>query len=192
MPDRYSLNIGDSIRILQVPDGDLLQRDRNREGTSFDPCGSCELLDTATVIEKIIEHKPVVIIDDIDAYQQPWFSVRLEVDDELQLHTLAVTDDDTWDVVYRAASKVEPPTSHLIAEIEHTIDRVLDEYYDEYSSLAERSEKLSNYSANTRDDDPESAIFKGERESLMAAYHELNEKTGLTVLFERLARLNES
>ena len=62
MPDRTRLKIGDRIRLLRVPQGDLDQRERElrngAEGAGW----------TADTIERIIAHDPVVTISSIDEH----------------------------------------------------------------------------------------------------------------------------
>ena len=88
------LNVGDSIRILRVPDADLQQREseiaRNTEMAGW----------TADTIERIISGHPVVKISQIDEYGYPWYEVSLiAADGETEEHSLMVYDDGTWEKV---------------------------------------------------------------------------------------------
>jgi hypothetical protein len=93
MPDRTTLKIGDRIRLLCVPTHDLEQRERElREGA--EDAGW-----TADTIDRIIRQDPVVTIDRIDEYGQPWFTCNLVGDDGvIQEHTLALMENDSWTV----------------------------------------------------------------------------------------------
>lgn len=179
MPDRKKLQKGDSIRILNVPDFDLAKC-LKEQGTATE-FSDDEMLPTATVIELIIEQHPVVIIEDIDEYEQPWFSARLMVGDDRQYHSLAVMDDESWELVYskknaiKYKSNEQPPKEHQIAELQLAIDHIMDEYEEEYLELAEYSEN--------QDVDP--LILKKH-------YENLDKKTGLNDLFARIAILKES
>lgn len=91
MPDRTKLKIGDRIRLLCVPAGDLEQRVRElRDGT--EDAGY-----TADTIERIIAQDPVVTISSIDEYGYRWFEYELKsVSGGLEYHSLAIMDDDSW------------------------------------------------------------------------------------------------
>lgn len=92
MPDRKALRIGDKIRLLHVPQGDLDQRDREiREGR--EAAGW-----TADTIERIIRNDPVVTIARIDEYGQPWFDYELQGADGREEHTLAIMEDESWEM----------------------------------------------------------------------------------------------
>ena len=92
MPDRELLKIGDKIRLLRVPKGDLAQRKReiakNQEMAGW----------TANILELIITGNPIVEIDSIDDYGQPWFTCNLLVDGVEEQHTLAITEDESWEL----------------------------------------------------------------------------------------------
>ena len=78
MPDRTKLKIGDRIRLLRVPAG---------ESSRW----------TKVTIEAIIRQDPVVTIDRIDEYGQPWFNYNLaRPNGRVAEHTLAVMEDDSW------------------------------------------------------------------------------------------------
>lgn len=169
MPDRNNLKIGDSLRLLRVPDADLAQR------ADAGPCAPGELLPTATVLEYIIAQNPIVIIDQIDDYHQAWFSAWVRTEADMEYHSLAVMEDDCWEIVYQCQSDQPPPKEHLIARIKHQIDDILlDKFEEEYQKLAEHSEKR---------DWPEA--------KLRQAYAALDQKSGLSGLFTRLAELKE-
>ena len=91
MPDRTMLKIGDRIRLLRVPRGDLEQRQRElREGV--EDAGW-----TADTIERIIAQDPVVTISDIDEYGFPWFEYELKsAGGGMEHHSLAIMDDESW------------------------------------------------------------------------------------------------
>ncbi|MCV6636477.1 hypothetical protein [Candidatus Albibeggiatoa sp. nov. NOAA] len=169
MLKRTQLQVGDSIRILKVPKADLDQREREKKTLQAD-----DMLPTATVLETIIQQCPVVIIDHIDEYNKPWFWVRLEVDNEFQQHSLAVMDDDSWELIYQKRSGGHIPVAHQLAEVKKQIDDILDEYEEEYQILADESEK--QYSRN---------------ETLRKKYEALDKKTGLHALFEKGALLKK-
>ena len=91
MPDRTKLKIGDRIRLLHVPQGDLEQRQRElREGT--EDAGW-----TANTIERIIAQDSVVTISAIDEYGLPWFEYRLQSPSgDIEDHSLAIMEDESW------------------------------------------------------------------------------------------------
>ena len=88
MPDRTTLKIGERIRILSVPAADLEQRSREiRDG--LEDAGW-----TADTIERIIRQDPVVTIDRIDEYGQPWFNYEfVDANGVVEEHTLAIMED---------------------------------------------------------------------------------------------------
>jgi hypothetical protein len=91
MPDRRTLRVGDRIRLLRVPIGDLLQRDRElREGIEVPGW-------TANTLERILATDPIVTIARIDEYGQPWFDYTLRLPDGAEEHSIAVMDDDSWE-----------------------------------------------------------------------------------------------
>ena len=91
MPDRTKLKIGDRIRLVRVPQGDVGQRERElREGA--EDAGW-----TADTIERIIAQDPVVTISSIDEYGLPWFEYQLKTaTGGVEEHSLAIMDDDSW------------------------------------------------------------------------------------------------
>ena len=91
MPHHTTLMIGDRIRLLRVPQGDLDQRERElREGK--DDAGY-----TADTIERIIAQDPVVTISSIDEYGLPWFQYQLtSPSGEIEYHSLAIMEDESW------------------------------------------------------------------------------------------------
>jgi hypothetical protein len=92
MPARRGLRIGDRIRLLAVPAGDLAQREREIAGKAELPGW------TADTIERILRTDPVVTIDRICAYGHPWFDYTFRAaDGSLEEHTLAILDDDSWE-----------------------------------------------------------------------------------------------
>jgi hypothetical protein len=92
LPDRTKLRVGDKIRLLTVPQGDLEQREREIHENRADPGW------TANTIERIIAQCPVVSIDRIDDDSGPWFDVDIENEGgEVEEHSLAIMDDDSWE-----------------------------------------------------------------------------------------------
>jgi hypothetical protein len=78
MPDRSKLKIGHQIRLLRVP------------------LGECSRWTTLT-IKAIIHQNPLVTIDRVDEYGQPWFNYNLvRSNGRVAEHTLAIMDDDSW------------------------------------------------------------------------------------------------
>ena len=91
MPDRTNLKIGDRIRLLRVPQGDLDQRERELR------VGAENAGWTADTIERIIAQDPVVTISSIDEYGMPWFACELRsATGEEEEHWLAVMEDESW------------------------------------------------------------------------------------------------
>lgn len=168
MPDRKKIEIGDSIKILKVPNFDEKKRTENNKNKS-------DVLCTATVIETIIKKNPIVIIDHIDEYNQPWFSVRIKIKNTFENHTIALLENDSWEVFYKKNNDIEPPKEHKIAEIQKFIDILMDEYEEEYLSLTQESEKLYE-----------------KQKKLKKKYEALDKKTGLNDLFSKLAELKET
>jgi hypothetical protein len=92
LPDHTKLRVGDQIRLLTVPQADLEQREHDIQ------VGRAEAGWTANTIERIIAQCPVVSIDRIDEDSGPWFDVDIKTETgEVEEHTLAVTDDDSWE-----------------------------------------------------------------------------------------------
>ena len=93
MPARLKLKIGDKIRLLSVPKGDVAQREREIKEGIEQPGG------TTNTIELIITQQPIVEIDTIDEYGQPWFTVTIWGNGQSQQHTLAIMEDAFWELV---------------------------------------------------------------------------------------------
>ena len=91
MPDRTKLKIGDRIRLLRVPQGDIEQRERElREGS--ENAGW-----TADTIERIIAQDAVVTISSIDEYGLPWFEYELKsASGGVEYHSLAIMENESW------------------------------------------------------------------------------------------------
>jgi hypothetical protein len=94
MPDRTRMKVGDRIRLLRVPPGDLEQRERElREGREYAGW-------TADTLERIIAQDPVVTIVEIDEWGYPWFRYDLRREDgTVEEHSVAVMEDDSWEWV---------------------------------------------------------------------------------------------
>jgi hypothetical protein len=90
MPDRTLLKIGDRIRLLRVPAGDLEQRERElREGGELAGW-------TADTIERILAQDPVVTISSVDEFA-PWFEYQLKAaNGEVEEHSIAIMEDESW------------------------------------------------------------------------------------------------
>ena len=91
MPDRTRLKVGDRIRLLGVPKGDLEQRERElkegREDAGW----------TADTIERIIAQDPVVTIVEIDEWGYAWFRYDLRgADGRVEEHSVAIMEDGSW------------------------------------------------------------------------------------------------
>ena len=93
MPDRKKLKIGDKVRLLHVPKADLEQRKREIKNSTEDAGW------TADSIELIIAQNPIVEIDTIDEFEQPWFTCDLMVNGKMEKHTLAIMEDDSWELI---------------------------------------------------------------------------------------------
>ncbi len=91
MPDWTKLREGNRVRLIRVPETDLLQRESEIEN-------SCDMAGwTADTLERIISESPVVVIDRIDEQGAPWFEVELtSADGEIEYHLLTITDNDSW------------------------------------------------------------------------------------------------
>jgi hypothetical protein len=92
MPDRNLLKIGDRIRLLRVPAGDLEQREREvRDGAELAGW-------TADTIERILAHDPVVTISIIDEHG-PWFEYDLpDPDGHTAHHSIMIMENDSWSI----------------------------------------------------------------------------------------------
>jgi hypothetical protein len=91
MPDPGILKPGDKVRLLAVPDADLEQR-RCETKKGLPDAGW-----TAKTIETILAQDPVVTIARIDDYGLPWFDYELRGPDGTEEHSLAISDDYSWD-----------------------------------------------------------------------------------------------
>jgi len=92
MPPRRGLRVGDRIRLLAVPAGDLAQREREIAEKAELPGW------TADTIERILRTDPVVTIDRICDAGHPWFDYTFPTNDGTRdEHTLAILDDDSWE-----------------------------------------------------------------------------------------------
>ena len=97
MPDPSKLKPGDRIRLLAVPESDLLQREREiREGLDGWQLGWAGW--TADTLERILAQDPVVVISQIDEYGEPWFEYVLNDDyGENEEHSIAIMDEASWE-----------------------------------------------------------------------------------------------
>jgi len=94
MPDRSRLRVGDRIRIVGVPDGD--GRQRGRELAAKFPYAGW----TADTLERLVRSNQVVVIDVIDDFGQAWFDFKVpSADGSLEEHSIAVMDDESWELV---------------------------------------------------------------------------------------------
>ena len=91
MPARNQLRVGDSIRLLSVPNCDLAQREREIAADIVDRDS------TATVIERIIATNPVVKIERIDELKAAWFEVEFDESDGIHYQSLTILDDESWE-----------------------------------------------------------------------------------------------
>jgi hypothetical protein len=97
MPAPQTLAIGDRIRILRVPDGDLRQREQEI-ATGSELAGW-----TADSIERIIAQTPVVTISQIDEDGCVWYEATIiGPRGTEEHHSLIVYNDDTWEKVDEA------------------------------------------------------------------------------------------
>jgi len=92
MPDHKNLKIGDQIRILRVPKGDLAQKEREI-AKGIDDAGW-----TADTIALIIAQCPIVTIDNIDDFGLAWFTCTILVKGQREVHRLAVMEDESWEI----------------------------------------------------------------------------------------------
>ena len=89
MPDRKSLSVGQRIRLLRVPEGDLIQREHELQSGEIEDPGW-----TADTIERILARDPIVTISTIDEYGIPWFEYAFS---EHEIHSIAIMEDDSWE-----------------------------------------------------------------------------------------------
>ncbi len=95
MPDRTRLKVGDVIKLNAVPTADLQQRARELEEGLLEDAGM-----TADTIERILAQNPVVTIDRVDEYGQPWFDCNVPNEQgEIEEHSLAIMGDESWSYV---------------------------------------------------------------------------------------------
>ena len=103
MPNPNALRVGDSIRILRVPEGDLRQRE------SEIASGGKMAGWTADTIERIIAQTPIVQVSHIDEYGCVWYETTITGPDGIEeFHSLIVYEDDTWEPVYCTPSSPAP------------------------------------------------------------------------------------
>jgi hypothetical protein len=94
LPNPNTLRVGDRIRILRVPEGDLRQRE-NELASGSEMAGW-----TADSIERIIAQTPIVQIYRIDDDGCVWYeSTIIGPEGREEEHSLIVYDDDTWEPV---------------------------------------------------------------------------------------------
>jgi len=94
MPDHTRLRVGNRIRIIAVPAADLDQRRRERIAGNAD--AGC----TADILERIMAQHPRATIARIGKDGKPWFDVELQnADGKPEFHSIAVSDDDSWEYV---------------------------------------------------------------------------------------------
>ncbi len=94
MKDRFrTLQVGDRVRLLCVPEADLQQREREiREGGELPGW-------TADTLERILKLDPIVTIDRMDEYGYPWFDYEfVGPDGETEEHSIAIMEDDSWEL----------------------------------------------------------------------------------------------
>jgi hypothetical protein len=95
MADNWrKLRAGDRVRLLRVPESDLLQREEEvRRGAEMAGW-------SADTLERIIALDPVVTIDHVDEYGAPWFKFELiGKDGQPEHHSLTITEDESWERV---------------------------------------------------------------------------------------------
>ncbi len=93
MPNPATLRIGDSIRLLSVPEHDLaLRKDKAAAGEdTFET--------TATAIERIIAKNPIVTVTQVDEFGGVWYEAeRTDSEGQIEHHYVMLYDDDTWEV----------------------------------------------------------------------------------------------
>ena len=95
MNSPIGLAVGDEIRIVSVPQSDLLQRARNRENDIAD-----NWIPTADVLEELIASKTILKIDRIDEYGYPCF--------EYGEHSIAIMDAKSWEKITRFLTTLMP------------------------------------------------------------------------------------
>jgi len=90
MPSIKQLKVGSLIRLLKVPAADIAQRKREIAQAIPNPGW------TAMVIECIIQQQPVVQINSIDEYGNPWFFCEIVINANREGHAIAIMDEDSW------------------------------------------------------------------------------------------------
>lgn len=158
---REELKIGDRVILTKIPKSDLDEREKQKQSWQED------VFCMANVLEHIIEQYPIVTIEDIDEYGNPWFSSEIQVNGEIQNHTLALMDDVSWEKIWDM-KKFDNPEQQALSD---QIEAVLEKYFKEYNELADESEKL--YDA---------------RQKLEEKYRQLDKKTGLNKLYEEFEK----
>jgi hypothetical protein len=99
LPDPKTLRIGDRIRILRVPNGDLKQRE-SEIASGAEMAGW-----TADSIERIISQTPVVRISRIDEYGCVYYDATIiGPEGREESHSLIIYNDDTWEPIGDADS----------------------------------------------------------------------------------------
>ena len=94
MPDPKLLKVGDQIRILKVPECDLLQRIQE-VADAVEMAGW-----TADTIEQIIAQCPIVKVSHFDEYDCVWYEAKIVAKDgDIEHHSLIIYNDDTWEPV---------------------------------------------------------------------------------------------
>jgi hypothetical protein len=92
--DWRKLRPGDRVRLLCVPDADLRQREE-------EVCRGTEMAGwTADTLERILALDPVVTIVHVDKFGVPYFRYELlGADGRMEHHTLAITENESWELV---------------------------------------------------------------------------------------------
>ncbi len=88
---RQELKVWDRILLTKIPKSDIKDYEKNHPNLDMDD------FSTADILDKIIKNNPVVMIDNIDEYWIPWFNANIKTNWEIQYHTLAIIDDDSWE-----------------------------------------------------------------------------------------------
>lgn len=92
IPNPATLKIGDSIRLLSVPEHDLaLRKDKAAAGEDTSET-------TATAIERIIAKNPIVVVTQVDEFGGVWYKAELtDAQGRTEYHYVTLYDDDTWE-----------------------------------------------------------------------------------------------
>lgn len=83
MPDPRSLQIGDRIRFLALPD-------------EWRQPGCTVHRESRAFMKLLISRRRIVTISSRDDYGQPWFQVRLRADGRMHEHSWAVMETTGW------------------------------------------------------------------------------------------------